>query len=137
VRGLKLLSKLLPKVPAKTLAQTGLGEVFEDAIRPTLLFLPSLTPIDESMVLLPAAYDALFDLSNARYPGKIMQGDKIKMQDRIMRQGILPGFQHCRDSIAIREILIAQLNRLVIQMELHAIKHLKVNLVTIYRVNHI
>lgn len=127
MRGLKLLSILLVKVPSKTLEQTGLGEVFEDAIRPTLLFLPSLTPVDESMVLLPAAYEVLFVLAKARYPDKTMQSLLNKMQDRIFRQGILPGFQHCRDNVAIKELLVTQMDQLVTQMGLHAIKHLKVS----------
>lgn len=46
----------------QTLTQTGLGFVFEDAVAPTLMFLPSLTPIKESELLVPAAWEAIFTL---------------------------------------------------------------------------
>src|ERR1700726_550864 len=39
VRGLRILSDLLKRIPSKILQQTGLAEVFEDAVMPTLLFL--------------------------------------------------------------------------------------------------
>src|ERR1700709_264859 len=93
-RGLSILSNFLPKFPPKILQQTGLGPVFEDAILPTLLFLPSITPAEESLQLLPPAYRALEVLTDVRFQGqeKKEKGEKMSFFDRVLRKGILPGY---------------------------------------------
>jgi len=145
-RGLLLLSSLLPRFPKSLLEQTGLDSVFEEAVMPTLLYLPNLTPVEESVALLPAAYRALFVLGDVRFPlssppqyvgslslnGKTKEEkdyeakkDCLKFLDRIMRQGVLTGYAHSSKHPAIAKILVQQIGVLVQKMGVHAVKHLK------------
>jgi len=125
--GLAILINFLKKTPTKFLQQTGLGEVIEDAVIPTLLFLPSLTPVDESIMLLGPAYTALFDLASIQFPQKADQVRRMKLLDRVMRQGILQGFQHSGDILQIAELLLEKSEILISLMGVHAVKHLKVS----------
>jgi len=65
--GCTLLSSLLATTPPALLARTGLGPVFDDAITPCLSYLPTLTPEAQSILLLDAAYPALFTLTAVRF----------------------------------------------------------------------
>ncbi|KAG9243773.1 hypothetical protein BJ878DRAFT_104058 [Calycina marina] len=124
VRGLALLTTFLPKFSAKLLQQTGLGPVFEDAIHPTLLFLPSLTPIEESLQLLPAAYTALAALCDARFAAT-GDSERVKFLDKIVRHGILPGYLHSSESLAIIQVLVHELSNVVSRLGVYSVKHLK------------
>lgn len=114
---------------------------------PTLLFLPSLTPADESVRLLRPAYSALFTLAEVCFPTSEEEPKKIRLFDRIMRHGILQGFLHSRDDVKIVEVLLEELTALVQFMGIYATKHLKVrvifvdprgklNLLTFYLLGH-
>lgn len=120
----------------KLLKQTGLGEVFEEAVIPTLMFLPSITPADESMQLLGPAYDTLFVLADARWDfdrtpengrERESQQQVMKFYDRIMRKGILTGYLHAHEYLIIVELLTKEIGVLVTKMGVHAVKHLKVS----------
>jgi hypothetical protein len=126
-RGLQILSLFLPKLTSKLLAQTGLGEVFEDAISPTLLYLPSITPLEESVQLLPAAYKALFVLGDVRFSLGEEKAEKgrIKFFDKIMRKGVLMGYLHANEHPPIVEILTSQIATIVAKMGIHSVKYLK------------
>jgi hypothetical protein len=117
------------------LKQTGLGEVFDDAIMPTLMFLPSITPADESVHILGPAYEALFVLGDVRWGVKetgekgreeVNQQDRMKFYDRIMRRGILMGYMYANEHPSIVELLIGEMGVLVEKMGVNAVKHLKV-----------
>lgn len=134
-RGLSMLSLFLPKMSGKRLKQTGLGDVFEDAVMPTLMFLPSVTPVEESMELLEPAYNALFVLADVRWESEGVveiqrksadQQERRKFYDRIMRQGILTGYTHAHEHRRIVELLTKEIGYLVEKMGMHAVKHLKV-----------
>jgi hypothetical protein len=127
VRGLHILRDMLERISSKMLQQTGLGEVFEDAVMPTLLFLPELTPVDESLSLLTSAYLALSSLGEARYPTKEERSNKMKFLDIIMRQGVLQGFIHSGDNVRIAELLVEEIIALFDSMGIHAVKYLKVS----------
>ena len=127
VRGLHILSDLLRRMPSKVLQQTGLGEVFEDAVMPTLLFLPELTPVEESVSLLTSAYLALSSLGEVIYPTKEERSNKMKLLDRIMHQGVLQGFIHSGDNVRIAELLVKEVITLFNSMGIHAVKYLKVS----------
>lgn len=109
------------------LQKTGLSEVFEDAVMPTLLFLPNLTPVEESLRLLTHAYLALLSLGNVRYPTREERNNKLKFLDRIMRQGVLPGFIHSGENVRIAELLLKEVITLFDSMGIHAVKYLKVS----------
>src|SRR5271167_1497299 len=87
VRGLAILLDLLSKTPPNVLNQTGLGEVFEDAVMPTLHFLPSLTPTGDSLKLLKPAYAVLLKLGEIQFPARGDQHKRLRLLDRVMREG--------------------------------------------------
>jgi hypothetical protein len=135
-RGLSILASFIPKMGGKLLKQTGLGEVFEEAVMPTLTFLPTITPVDESIQLLEPAYDALFVLADARWEfdrraesgrERESQQQLMKFYDRIMRKGILTGYLHAHEHLIIVELLTKEIGVLVTKMGVHAVKHLKVS----------
>ncbi|KAJ9155112.1 hypothetical protein NKR23_g2546 [Pleurostoma richardsiae] len=126
-RGLVILEVFLGKFPDRVLRDTGLGSVFEDAVFPTLLYLPSLTPESESVQLLEPAYAALLTLA-----GKLQDGAaKNKLLDKVLRDGIFAGYFHAREHVRIVEVLLRQTSLFVETMGIHAVKHLK-DLMPIY-----
>lgn len=134
-RSLSILSAFLPKIGGKRLQQTGLAEVFEEAVMPTLMFLPSITPVNESIQLLPPAYNALFILADVRWgtgsnagiePESKTSIEKMKFYDQIMRKGILRGYGHAHEHVKIVILLTEEIGTIVEKMGLAAVKHLKV-----------
>jgi hypothetical protein len=104
--------------------------VFEDAIFPTLSFLPSLTPEQESVDLLVPAYDALLILARKQPAvGKegIAGAPKNSFLDRMLREGVLGGYFHAKDHVRIVEVLCQQTAAILDEMGVHAVKHLKVS----------
>jgi len=96
---------------------------------PTLLYLPSLTPVNESLRLLGGAYGALGVLCDARYPIREKveyEKERIEFLDRVMRQGIFMGYHHSSEYPAIVQLLFEQTKILVEKMGIHAVKNLKV-----------
>lgn len=114
-RGCNLLFTLLvPLREGKSdiLRRTNLSSVFEDAITPCLLSLPTITPEDESLQLLGAAYPALLSVLKTRYPrtdsdpssrsssstkGKSHEDDRtayIRSITQILRISIISSFHH-------------------------------------------
>jgi hypothetical protein len=132
VIGTTILASFLPHLSSKLLQQSGIGEVFEDALMPTLLYLPNLTPVEESLLLLPAAYKALGVLCEVRFPGDENAKEMINALDRMMRQGVLMGYNHASEHPAIVQVLLEQMKNLVEKMRIHAVKHLKVFLHRLY-----
>ena len=123
VRGLAILGEFLKKLPSDTLKNTGLHSVFEQAVLPTLLFLPTLTPEKESVQLLEPAYESLLTLA-----WKLGKEDKLKLLDKVMRDGIFAGYFHSKEQVRIVEILVQKAGKVVTAMGLVAVKHLKVRL---------
>ncbi|KAG4030764.1 hypothetical protein MFRU_011g02180 [Monilinia fructicola] len=150
VHTLQLLPSLFFKMGDKILLQTGLGDVFEDAIHPVLLFLPSLTPVDDTLKLLPVGYKALYALCDARWPER-KEGEadtrlaglmhkpskptanpskspaqlRLAFLDRIIRQAILPAHLHCQEIPSVVEILISQISIIIPKMGIWGVRHLK------------
>ena len=114
---------------------------------PTLMFLPNLTPVDESVQLLEPAYYALIILGSVLYENTEKDGgskeqkngkekgniarrgdDGLKFWDRVLRKGILMGYAHANEHPAIVEVLVRNLGLVIAKMGLNAVKHLKVSL---------
>ena len=127
VKGCNFLVMFLRKCPSPLLERTGLGEIFENAIRPCLLSLPSLTEEPESLQILKAAYPALNSLTFARFPGIKHQAARIKMLDRILRNGILKGYAHAGEHVRIAELLVNEMTALVNELGVESVIHLKVS----------
>lgn len=124
--GMAALSDFLDKVPPKMLEQTGLGVVMEEAMIPTLSFLPTLTPANESLLLLDAAYDTLLKLADVRFGDQNSQLKKHKVMDRLLREGVLQGMNHCNQHVEIMRLLFTVLGKLITRLEIQSVKHLKV-----------
>ncbi|KAK4179218.1 mitochondrial CCA tRNA nucleotidyltransferase [Triangularia setosa] len=125
--GLNILTDFLTKIPAKTLQDTGLGQVFADAVFPTLSYLPSLTPEDESLQLLEPAYEVLMVLGGKQpATGKVGNGSpRNDMLDRLIREGVFTGYFHVKNHVRIVELLCRKTVGVLEAMGVHAVKHLK------------
>ncbi|KAH8912820.1 hypothetical protein BR93DRAFT_922790 [Coniochaeta sp. PMI_546] len=141
-RGLRLTTSFLSKFPASKLRSTGLAPVFEDAISPTLSYLPSLTPEAESIALLDPAFDALLVLASrlaeeAPEDGRVVEEDgggkeARRLLDRVMRRGVLTAYFHCPEYPGVVEVLMRKTRDVVRAMGVGAVKHLK-DLVPVFR----
>ncbi|EFX03905.1 hypothetical protein CMQ_833 [Grosmannia clavigera kw1407] len=120
-RGLVLLRVFVDRLPdgGRLLRQTGLDSVLAEAVLPTLLFLPRLTPEEESLQLLDPAYDALLAIAAKG------STSTSTLFDRILRDGILAGYFHASEHVRVVEVLARQAGRLVEAMGIAATKHLK------------
>ena len=123
-RGLSCAQDFFSKVEPDLLRATGLGEVFQDAIMPTLHFLPSLTPVADSVRLLGVAYRALAELANTQPPGEA----KEKLMDKILRQGVFAGYAHAREYHRVVGVLAREAGRFAHDLGIATVKHLKVRL---------
>lgn len=100
-KGCSLLSHLLnPITTSKSpiLHRTNLTSVFEDAIKPCLLSLPTITPEDDAISLLGEAYPALFTLQTTSYHNAPSpQASKqlyISRLTNTLRENLIPSFHH-------------------------------------------
>ena len=108
------------------LTRTGLGEVFEGAIMPCLLHLPTLTDELDSIELLEKAYPALLELACVRFHEPGQRPSRISSLDRVMRYGVLKGYTHAGEHANIAEILVSQVVELIKHMKIDVAKHMKV-----------
>lgn len=122
LQGLKLAQNFISRLEPSLLRATGLGEVFTDAIMPTLLFLPSLTPVEASVKLTSVAYRTLSELVK-----KLPSAEaKEKLIDKIFREGVFAGYVHAGDYHLVVGILAREAGRLARGLGIPAVKHLKV-----------
>ena len=126
VRGCELLTLFFAKVPSPLLERTGLGEVFQSTLMPHLLYLPSLTPENESTAILEATYVALIALNRRLFPGDKYRQPRIKELDKVMRDGIFKGYAHAGENVRIAELLVKKLTDLVNEMGVDSARHLNV-----------
>lgn len=124
--GLTILSEFLKKTPTRMLVQTGLSDLLEEALMPTLSFLPTLTPVAESQLLLRKAYAALLELGDIRYVSEDSKPERNRFYDRLMREGILNGIHHSGDITIILELLLAEMSEIINRLHIYSIKHAKV-----------
>ena len=127
IKGCDTLSVFLQKCSSLLLEQTGLGEIFESAVMPCLLSLPSLTEEAESLKMLRAAYPALISLALLRFPGEKHQASKIKALDKVLREGVVKGYAQAGEYVRIAELLVNEMTELVERLGVESVKHLKVS----------
>ncbi|PQE16285.1 tRNA nucleotidyltransferase protein [Rutstroemia sp. NJR-2017a WRK4] len=141
MQALSLLLPLFPKLSAPLLTQTGLASVFQDAISPICLFLPSLTPLEDSVRLLPRAYEVLWGLGGVLFEDsevpviasnekmkekqKEKQKERIKFYTTILQHSLLPSFLSTQDSPQLLLILLPALSTLVQKLGIYTVKYLK------------
>lgn len=131
-RGLISLDAFLQRLPDNILRDTGLASVFEDAVFPTLHFLPSITPEEESVQLLGQAYTALVSLarklSATPAAGKVASGtSRVKLLDKMLREGVFSAYFHAKEHVRIVEVLLVHAAKILGEMGIHGVKHLKVS----------
>lgn len=126
IRGCELLVTFLKAAPSQILERTGLGEVFQNTLMPCLLYLPTLTPEDESLRLLDTVYPTLTALVNARFTGDKDRASRMKAFDQILRYGVFKGYAHAGENVTIAKLLVKSITDLVNEMGIASVKHLKV-----------
>lgn len=125
-QGLRAAEVFIRECPAKVLAERGMGKVLEEAILPTLQFLPTHTPEDESAQLLEPAYTALILLASTRFAYDGDMGAKRSLLDRLLREGIFSAYSHASEYVRIVEVLAKKANSIIDELGIYATKHLKV-----------
>ena len=126
VEGCELLQIFLRITPPSLLHRTGLGEIFQNTLVPYLSYLPTLTPEEESLQLLQAVYPALMALIRRRFPETSVKRQGLRALDRVLRMGVLKGYAYAGEYVSIATLLMTNAERLVEEMGIDAVKHLKV-----------
>ncbi|KAI0177787.1 hypothetical protein BJ166DRAFT_31434 [Pestalotiopsis sp. NC0098] len=134
VRALRIFGAFWARCPPGLMARVGLAGVFEQAIFPAVLYLPTLTPEEESVRILDAAYPALFQIAGLAYPEDAI-GEPVKQPDfteaqrktldKIIREGLLVGYHHASEHIRLTELFCMKAISIVNGMGILAVKHLK------------
>lgn len=93
---------------------------------PTLQFLPSHTPEDESAQLLGPAYTALVLLARTRFSYDGNLAAKRGLLDKLLREGIFSAYSHASEYIRIVEALAQNARLIIDELGIDATKHLKV-----------
>ncbi|KAK2000636.1 hypothetical protein LX36DRAFT_571765 [Colletotrichum falcatum] len=124
-KGLVILHDFLSMCPSHVIGNTGLGEVFEQSLFPSLLSLPGVTPEDESLQLLEPTYNAITELANAWFPSGKNRREKTKLLIRVLREGILAGYWHASEYVGIVELLARKAIPIIRQLGPYAVAHLK------------
>ncbi|KAI5286565.1 CCA tRNA nucleotidyltransferase, mitochondrial [Ascosphaera aggregata] len=150
-KGCELLSLLLEhmkRTESEFLRQTNLDDVFADALRPCLTYLPTLNEEKESVYLLSRAYPALFKLIEVRYhqiprtkPDEVRRSALL---GRILHSDIIRSYHHTSvvhptegttltsfPYITLSVLLLDQLKTAVQMLQLEAIPYLRDLIATI------
>lgn len=123
--GLAILGDFLAKCPGKVLVQTGLGDIFEQSVFPSLLSLPTLTPETESLLLLDPAYSAIIQLARIQFPGAGDIDKKNRLLTRLLREGVFMGYWQASDYVGIVQLLARQTTSIINELGFLATAHLK------------
>ena len=127
VAGCRNLETLLKQVPTGVIDRTGLGEVFQNAIMPCLMYLPTLTEEAASIALLNQAYPVLLSLTRVRFPDPERRARKIECLDLVMRAGIFKAFSNAGEHVRLAEVLMRHLAKLIRALDTDSVKHLSVS----------
>ncbi|KAI1205859.1 uncharacterized protein F4807DRAFT_254634 [Annulohypoxylon truncatum] len=145
VRALHTFRSFWSRCPPNLMQATGLASVFEDAVFPAVLFLPTLTPEDESLEILGAAYPALIEMAGLKYvnpspgsgqgPGVNANGKQEpkqqiteaqrKLLDKMVREGVMVGYHHAKEHVRLVGLFCEVLVCIINGMGILAVKHLK------------
>ncbi|KAK6429080.1 CCA tRNA nucleotidyltransferase, mitochondrial [Oleoguttula sp. CCFEE 5521] len=136
--GIRLLCNLLNVTPSSLLERTGLAPVFEDALMPCLLHLPSLTPESDSTALLSTTYPALLALARLQFPitpnptsklsPEVSRQQYVKRLDHVLRKGILHSHAFCSQYPGIVKVLYDNLTIILWELGIDSVKHTKYTL---------
>ena len=142
---LDLLCEAVIAADSDILKRTGLTDVFFDAIKPSFMLLPTLTPEDESLLVLERLYPASLALVNARFNVSISTKGNVSVKGQtsteseddkkqkylklLLRHGLLASLSHLgagtsTSFIPLTTKLVEQLSPLVKTMGLTAVTDL-------------
>ncbi|WXC47398.1 hypothetical protein QX201_007118 [Fusarium graminearum] len=121
-KGLRSLTVFVEKCPVQILQGRGIGRVFADVTFPLVLYLPSVTPEDESITILGPAYDVLIKL--AECTGSPENPERRRFFDKILRDGVFAGYHHASQYTRIIQVLMQKTAAVVNCMGIYSIKHL-------------
>ncbi|CCH45567.1 hypothetical protein BN7_5149 [Wickerhamomyces ciferrii] len=102
LKGVELLSILLDKIDNQYFQMTGLIDIFYDAIFPLLSYLPKLTPVKQSKLILSTTYPVLIKM----FLKTENSNDRLI---KLLNSGIYQGINTLRDNFEILPILITQI----------------------------
>lgn len=91
---------------------------------PTVLFLPSLTPEAESVMLLRPAYTALLALAKVDEDPRSL--GRRRQLDKMLRDGVFAAHLHASEYVHIVEVLMDVTADIVSALGIFAAKHLQV-----------
>jgi hypothetical protein len=154
-RGCRLLTKFLTPIHtchSDLLRRTNLSSVFDDALTPCLLSLPTITPEDEALQILGVAYPALLLVLHTRYHVHSLEdgpSDAATEEDQtayvsritnILRDNIISSFHHISSTTPtaatqsyiasfpyprLSTLLLNQLQIVVQELGIYTIKYLQ------------
>jgi tRNA nucleotidyltransferase (CCA-adding enzyme) len=127
-RGCGYVQDLLEKTPPHILKRTGLTPVFEESLIACTSYLPNLTAEKDSIIILNAAYPALFALANTAYPPVTPPAhspERTKFLVNVLRKGILAGYKHAGEKVRIAQTLLIHLPTLINALGIDSVAHLK------------
>jgi hypothetical protein len=99
-KGCKILTQLITPIKeskSDILHRTNLSSVFEDALRPCLLSLPTITPEPDAISLLGGAYPALLLLQKTTHhnaPSPKSKQTHLSRVTRTLRENLITSFHH-------------------------------------------
>lgn len=125
VKGLRILGHFLDKCPPNTILSAGVDNVIQDAVSPTLLFLPATTPENESIELLYPAYRVLLQVAQLDPDAKSIR--RRRFLDKLLRDGIFVGHYHASQHARIVEVLMNITKDIISCLEIFTAKHLQVS----------
>ncbi|KAF8473967.1 hypothetical protein BDZ91DRAFT_845411 [Kalaharituber pfeilii] len=107
-----LLRRLVLLLPETHLAPPpkgrGLGSVIWDAVFPFLHWIPPVTPVEESEVLLKEVYPTLVAVARGMYKGTGEEGkrDSEKLLDRVVREGVASTVGYVGENMVVVRVLL-------------------------------
>ena len=125
IHGLRAAEVFIRNCPPRILAERGIGKVLEEAMLPTLQFLPSSTPEAESAQLLDPAYTDLVLLARSRFGYDSNMAAKRSLLDKLLRE-VFSAYSHTSEHILIVQVLAAKARLIINELGIYATKHLKV-----------
>jgi hypothetical protein len=128
-QGCTLLRLLLLSTPPQLLQRTGLAPLFEEHLTISLSYLPTLTPVEESVIILPPAFAALLTLIDAAYPPAPtakhrLSESRIKSLDKLLRHTILAHYPHIQEYPPIAVIFLANIPPILERLGIDSVRHL-------------
>lgn len=123
-KGLQILLLFLDKCPPNTVLSAGVDNVIQEAVFPTLLFLPDTTPESESLQLLHPAYQVLLRVAQLDPTAKSPR--RRKALDKLLRDGVFTGHFHASQHVRIVEVLMNVIRDIVSCMGFYSVKYLQV-----------